>query len=70
MITLLSFLLWAIVFYLASGIAVYFYAVFKSWEITEIWDFKIGYNHIGICVYPRWLMAWLRWIYKKIDRMI
>lgn len=54
--------------YLLTGISLYVYSVFKTWEITSYWSFRISDGHIGIVEYPSWLMFWLEWIYSKVKR--
>lgn len=56
---LLEFILWLVILYFVIGIGLYFYAVFKTFEFTGIWNWKITRCYIGICKYPYWLLFWL-----------
>lgn len=51
-----------IAFYLLSGIGTYIYAVIKTYEFINVWNWKIDKDYVGICKYPKWLMGWMYWI--------
>jgi hypothetical protein len=59
-------LLWIIGIYIAVGLAFYAYCVATSYVNLGFWDFNIGREHIGICLYPKWLLFWLYWIVRKV----
>lgn len=52
--------------YLVAGFATYFYTVFKSFEATGFWSFKIEKDYIGICKYPKWLLGWMHFVAVKL----
>lgn len=52
--------------YLAAGVVTYMYTVFKSYEVTSVWTFKIEEDYIGICKYPKWLIGWMHWLAVKL----
>lgn len=62
---LLSALLWIVGSYFFTGICMYLYAVAKTYEILNIWTFKIHEERIGVCAYPKWLMGWMYSITNK-----
>ena len=55
----------AVVMYLTGSLAMYFYLVVKTFELTEFWTFKINATHVGVFTYPRWLLGWLHWVVVK-----
>lgn len=60
--------LWALVFYVLTGIAVYLYLVIKSYEAIGFWRFKVEKDNIGVFVYPKWLLGWIYWTGKKVNK--
>lgn len=64
---MLEMLVLLVVAYFLSGLTVYGFAVFKTFEFTGIWTFKIDKQYIGICKYPRWLLGWMYWIGVKLN---
>lgn len=65
---MLELILLLLLIYFVSGLLMYAYAVFKNWEITGFWSFKIKDGYIGLGTYPRWLLFWLEWIYTKLSK--
>lgn len=61
----MSFILWALLFYIAYGLGMYIYAVIVSFSITDVWQFRITDNSIGVLKYPKWVLWWLRAIVKE-----
>lgn len=55
MMTLLAL----IAIYLLSGLGMYVYAVYKSYELSGIWYFNITKTHVSLCKYPKWMLYWL-----------
>jgi hypothetical protein len=51
--------------YVVAGVVGYLYTVFKNFEVTGLWCFKIESEHIGICRYPKWLLGWVHWLAVK-----
>lgn len=57
-----------IIAYIFTGLTLYVYSVFKTWELTSYWSFIVQDGHIGIVEYPKWLMFWVEWISSKVKR--
>lgn len=58
-------LLWLLL-YPSIGLLVYLYCVIKTASLIDVWDWNIYEEHIGVVVYPKWLLFWLYWIVKKV----
>lgn len=67
---ILETLMFVIGFYLFTMLSVYSYSVFKTWEHTGIWDFRIKDGYIGICAYPQWLLGWIERIESRLGNRI
>lgn len=63
---MLTVVLIALLTYLALGLSVYVYAVYKTWEYIGVINFAIEEKNIGLCIYPQWLLSWVYWIIKKV----
>lgn len=65
----MSFLLWALGFYLFIGAGMYSYAVVKAYEWTGFWDFSIRDGYVaGWIEYPKWALGWLEFVVKSFKK--
>lgn len=56
-----------LLFYIFLGLSMYAYAVLKYYELTGDWNFNIDNGYIcNVFKYPKWILYWLEWFFKKI----
>lgn len=65
MIDILLLLLLVTGYYVFAGLSVYAYAVIMNKVHVGTYIWYMDEKHIGVCVYPQWLLFWLYWIVRK-----